>query len=74
LLVVTAAGETILAADFRVGLARVNVRAMHLRQHAGHEHSHSGTVTRTIDDRNDALGDFLIVNEKMTKIPLGALQ
>jgi len=72
--IVTATGETILAADFRVRLARINFRAMRFRQHAGHEQPHTGAIAGTIDDRNDARGNLLIVNKGMAKIRLRALQ
>ena len=65
LLVVTAARETILAADFRVGLARVNFRAMCFRQHTSHDQPHTRAIARTVCDRNDTRGDFLVVNKGM---------
>jgi hypothetical protein len=47
---------------------------MHFCQHAGHEQPRSGTIARTIDDRNDARGNFFISNEGMAKILFGPLQ
>ena len=74
LLVVTATGETIFAGDFRVGLARVNFRAMQLRQHARHDQPHPGAITRTVRHRHDARSNLLIVDEGMAEILLSALQ
>jgi hypothetical protein len=74
LLVVTPARETILAANFRVGLARINLRPMHLRQHARHEQPHPGAIARTVDHRDNARRNLLIVDEGMAEILLGALQ
>ena len=74
LLVITAAREAILVANFRVGLARVNFRAMRLRQHARHDQPHPGAITRTVRHRHHARGNLLIVDEGMAEILLGALQ
>jgi hypothetical protein len=46
---------------------------MHLRQHARHEQPHPGTIAGTIDCRNNACLNLLIVNKGMAKILLGAL-
>ncbi|HZL80251.1 MAG TPA: hypothetical protein VFC17_15565 [Candidatus Limnocylindrales bacterium] len=74
LLIVTATGKAILAADFCVGLARINFWIIQLRQHAGHEQPHSGAIARAIHNRKNPRRNLFFVNKRMAKVRLCAFQ